>query len=71
MLCKIDKNVVLGQPPMKISRITKFALECGINLTATWTATPYRKSPLVQGVVNWSPMQLGGEDAWYKLLEMF
>lgn len=71
MLCKIDKNVVLGHHPMKISRITKFAVECGVNLTATWTAIPYGKSPLVQGVVNWNPMQLGGEDAWYKLIEMF
>ena len=34
---------------MKISRVTKFLLDRGANVSAKFTSTHYRRSPLVQG----------------------
>ena len=47
-----DKNEIAGHLPMKISRVTKFLLDRGANVSAKLTSTHYRRSPLVQGGIE-------------------
>ena len=51
-VCEKDKNEIVGDLPMEISRITKFLLDRGANVSAKLTSTHYRRSPLVQGVIK-------------------
>ena len=37
---------------MEISRVTKFLLDRGANVSAKLTSTHYRRSPLVQGGIE-------------------
>ena len=37
---------------MKISRVTKFLVDRGANVSTKLTSTHYRRSPLVQGVIE-------------------
>ena len=47
-VCEKDKNEIVGHLPMEISRVTKFLLDRGANVSARLTSTHYRRSPLVQ-----------------------
>ena len=47
-----DKNKIVGHLPMEISRVTKFLLDRGTNVSAKLTSTHYRRSRLVQGGVK-------------------
>ena len=51
-VCEKDKNEIVGHPPMKISRVTKFLLDRGANVSGKLTSTHYRRSPLVQGGIG-------------------
>ena len=51
-VCEKDKNEILGHLPMEISRVTKFLLDRGANVSAKLTSTHYRRSPLVQGGIE-------------------
>ena len=51
-VCEKDKNEIVGHLPMKISRVTKFLLDRGANVSTKLTSTHYRRSPLVQGVIE-------------------
>ena len=51
-VCEKDKNKIVGHPPMKISRVTKFLLDRGANVSAKLTSTHYRRLPLVQGGIE-------------------
>ena len=51
-VCKKDKNEIVGHLPMEISRVTKFLLDRGANVSAKLTSTHYRRSPLVQGGIE-------------------
>ena len=44
-----ENGSTVGHLPRKISRITKFILDCGAKITAILSSTNYRRSPLVQG----------------------
>jgi len=48
-VCEFEKENPVGHLPKEISRVTKFLLDRGANLTATLTSEHYRRSPLVQG----------------------
>ena len=50
--CGKDKNEIVGHLPMKISRVTKFLVDRGANVSTKLTSTHYRRSPLVQGVIE-------------------
>ena len=47
-----DKNEIVGHLPMEISWITKFLLDRRANISAKLMNTHYRRSPLVQGVIE-------------------
>ena len=51
-VCEKDKNEIVGHLPMEISRVTKFLLDRGANVSAKLTSTHYRRSPLVQGGIE-------------------
>ena len=51
-VCGKDKNEIVGHQPMEISRVTKFLLDRGANVSAKLTSTHYRRSPLVQGGIE-------------------
>ena len=51
-ICEKDKNEIVGQLPMEISRVTKFLLDRGANVSAKLRSTHYRRSPLVQGGIE-------------------
>ena len=51
-VCEKDKNEILGHLPMEISRVTKFLLDRGANVSAKLTSMHYRRSPLVQGRIE-------------------
>ena len=51
-VCEKDKNEIVGHLPMEISRVTKFLLDKGANVSAKLTSTHYRRSPLVQGGIE-------------------
>ena len=51
-VCEKGKNEIVGHLPMKISRVTKFLLDRGANVSAKFTSTHYRRSPLVQGGIE-------------------
>ena len=42
-----DDEMIVGHLPMEISRITKFLIDRGANVSAKLTSTNYRRSPLV------------------------
>ena len=48
-VCKIPSNEIVGHMPMELSRVTKFLIERGANVSLKLTSTNYRRSPLVQG----------------------
>ena len=39
----------MGHLPLEISWFTKFLLDCGATITASFSSTHYRRSPLAQG----------------------
>ena len=47
-VCEKDKNEIVGHLPMEISRVTKFLLDRGANVSAKLTSMHYRRSPLIQ-----------------------
>ena len=47
-----DKNEIAGHLPMKISRVTKFLLDRGVNVSAKLARTYYRRSPLIQSCIE-------------------
>ena len=49
---KKDKNETVGHLPMEISRVTKFLLDKGANVSEKLTSTHYKRSPLVQGGIK-------------------
>ena len=51
-VCEKDKNEIAGHLPMEISRVTKFLLDKGANVSAKLTSTHDRRSPLVQGGIE-------------------
>ena len=51
-VCEKDKNEIVGHLPMEISRVTKFLLDRGANVSAKLTRTHYRRSPPVQGSIE-------------------
>ena len=51
-VCEKDKNEIVGHLPMEISRVTKFLLDRGANVSAKLTSTHYRRSFLVQGGIE-------------------
>ena len=51
-VCEKDKNEIVGHLPMEISRVTKFLLDRGANVSAKLTSTHYRRSLLVQGGIE-------------------
>ena len=51
-VCEKDKNKIVGHLPMEISRITKFLLDRGANVSAKSTSTHHRRSPLIQGGIE-------------------
>ena len=51
-VCEKDKNEIVGHLPMEISRVTKFLLDRGTNVSAKLTSTHYRRSPLVPGGIE-------------------
>ena len=51
-LCEKDKNETVCHLPMEISRVTKFLRDRGANLSAKLTSMHYRRSPLVQGGIE-------------------
>ena len=48
-VCEKGKNEIVGHLPMEISRVTKFLIDRGANVSATLTSTHYRRSLPVQG----------------------
>ena len=50
--CEKDKNEIVVHLPMEISRVTKFLLDRGANVSAKLTSTHYRRSSLVQGGIE-------------------
>ena len=46
--CKQEGQIV-GHLPMEIARVTKFLLDRGAVIIATFNTTNYRRSPLIQG----------------------
>ena len=48
-ICTIPNNETVGHMPMEISRVTKFLIDRGANVSVKLTSTNYRRSPLVQG----------------------
>ena len=46
--CNTEGNTV-GHLPRELSRVTKFLLDRGADITAVPTAMHYKRSPLVQG----------------------
>ena len=51
-VCEKDINEIVRHLPMEISRVTKFLLDRGANVSAKLTSTHYRRSPLVQGGIE-------------------
>ena len=51
-VCQQGNDATVGHLPMEISRITKYILQRGAQVKATLIATHYRRSPLVQGVLE-------------------
>ena len=51
-VCETEKDEIVGHLPMEISRITKFLIDRGGNVSAKLTSTNYRRSPLVQGGIE-------------------
>ena len=51
-VCEKDKNEIVGNLPMEISRVTKCLQDRGANVSAKLTRTHYRKSPLVQSRID-------------------
>ena len=51
-VCEKDKNETVGHLLIEISRVTKFLLGRGANVSAKLTSTHYRISPLVQGGIE-------------------
>ena len=51
-VCEKNKNEIVDHLPMEISRVTKFLLDRGANVSAKLTSTHYRRSPLVQGGIE-------------------
>ena len=51
-VCEKDKNKIVGHLPMEISRVTKFLLNKGANVSAKLTNTHCRRLPLVQGGIE-------------------
>ena len=51
-VCEKDKNEIAGHVPMEISRVTKFLLDSGANVSAKLMSMHYRRSPLVQGGIE-------------------
>ena len=49
-VCKKHKNEIVGHLAMEISRVTKFLLDRGANVSAKLTSTHYRRSPPVQEI---------------------
>ena len=43
-VCEKDKNEIVRHLPMEISRVTKFLLDRGANVSAKLTSTHYRRS---------------------------
>ena len=48
-VCKFGKEIPVGHLPKEISRVTKYLLDRGATATATLTREHYRRSPLMQG----------------------
>lgn len=51
-VCESSTDETVGHLPMEISRITKFLIDRGADVTAKLTSTNYRRSPLVQGGIE-------------------
>ena len=51
-VCEKDKNETVGHPQMEISRVNKFLLDRGANVSTKLTSTHYRRSPPVQGGIE-------------------
>ena len=51
-VCETSKDETVGHLPMEISRITKFLIDRGADVTAKLSSTNYRRSPLVQGGIE-------------------
>ena len=51
-VCKKDKSEIMGHLPMGISRVTRFLLDRGANVSAKLTSTYYRRLPLTQGGIE-------------------
>ena len=51
-VCEKDKNETVGHLPMEIPQVTKFLLDRGANVSVKLTSTHYRRSPLVQSVIE-------------------
>ena len=51
-VCEKGKNEIVGHLPMEISRVTKFLLDRGANVSAKLTSSHYRRSPLIQGGIE-------------------
>ena len=51
-VCEKEKNEIVGHLPMEISRVPKFLLDAGANVSAKLTSTHYRRSPLVQSGIE-------------------
>ena len=47
-----DNNEIVGHLLIEISRVTKFLLDRGANVSTKLTSTQYRRSPLVQGGIE-------------------
>ena len=79
-MCDTRSNIA-GHLPMEISRITKVLLDRGTRIEATLRSTHYRRSPLVQDVleipctikVSMMPPQLSKKlvDRYRELVESF
>ena len=63
-VCEKHKNKIVGHLPMEISRVTKFLLDRGANVSAKLRSTHYRRSPLVQGGIE-NSMYCNSFYAWY------
>ena len=48
-VCKFGKEIPVGHLPKEISRVTKYLLDRGATATATLKREHYRRSPLMQG----------------------
>ena len=51
-VCEEGHEVPVGHLPREISRVTKFFIDRGANITVTLTSDHYRRSPLVQGGIE-------------------